>query len=62
MRDTSSRPRSSPNATKTEVVGKIIYPRQHYHFGPHRIAMYLKRCHDIQISPSGFGESSGAWT
>jgi transposase len=42
-----------PNATRTEVVGKIIYLRQHYHFGPARIAMYLKRYHDIQISNSG---------
>ncbi len=24
-----------------------------YHFGPHKIAMYLKRYHDIQISPLG---------
>jgi hypothetical protein len=40
------------------VVGKIIYVRQHYHFGPHKIAMYLKRYHDIQISPSGGGGSS----
>jgi hypothetical protein len=31
----------SPNATRTEVVGKIIYLRQHDHFGPARIAMYL---------------------
>jgi transposase InsO family protein len=35
------------------VVGKIIYLRQHYHLGPAKIAMYLKRYHDIQISPSG---------
>jgi transposase InsO family protein len=34
-------------------VGKILYLRQHYHFGPARIAMYLKRYHDIQISNSG---------
>src|SRR6266542_2475050 len=27
--------------------------RQSYHFGPHKIAMYLKRYHDIGISPSG---------
>lgn len=43
----------SPNATKAEVVGKIIYLRRSYHFGPHKIAMYLKRYHDVQISPSG---------
>ncbi len=43
----------SPNATRTEVVGKIVYLRRHYHFGPHKIAMYLKRYRDIVISPSG---------
>src|SRR5215207_6230223 len=53
LRDGSSRPHSSPNTTRTEVIGKIIYLRQTYHFGPHKIAMYLKRYHDIQISPSG---------
>jgi transposase InsO family protein len=53
LRDRSSRPQASPNATRTEVVGKIIYLRQHYHFGPAKISMYLKRYHDIQISHSG---------
>jgi len=53
LRDRSSRPHVSPNATKTEVIGKIIYLRQSYHFGPHKISMYLKRYHDIEISPSG---------
>ena len=53
LRDTSSRPHISPNATRSEVVGKIVYLREHYHFGPHKIAMYLKRYHDIQISPVG---------
>jgi transposase len=53
LRDRSHRPLVSPNATRTEVVGKIIYLRQHYHFGPAKIAMYLKRYHDIHISPSG---------
>ena len=53
LRDRSSRPRVCPNETKAEVVGKIIYLRQTYHFGPHKIAMYLKRYHDIDISPSG---------
>ena len=42
-----------PNATKTEVVGKIIYLRQHYHFGPLKISMYLKRYHDVEIGHSG---------
>src|SRR5215203_3076932 len=53
LRDRSSRPRVCPNETRTEVVGKIIYLRQHYHFGPAKIAMYLARYHDISISPSG---------
>ena len=53
LRDRSHRPLVSPNATRTEVVGKIIYLRQHDHFGPAKIAMYLKRYHDIQLSPSG---------
>jgi transposase InsO family protein len=34
-------------------VGKILYLRQHHHFGPAKIAMYLRRYHDIQISHSG---------
>ncbi len=34
LRDGSSRPLNSPGATKAEVVGKIVYLRQHYHFGP----------------------------
>ena len=53
LRDRSRRSRVSPNATKAEVVGKIVYLRQHYHFGPHKISMYLKRYHEIQVSPSG---------
>ena len=53
LRDGSSVPLHCPNATKTEVVGKILYLRQHYHFGPQKISMYLARYHDITISPSG---------
>jgi hypothetical protein len=34
LRDRSMRPQVSPNATRTEVVGKILCLRQHYHFGP----------------------------
>ncbi len=51
--DRSRRPLVSPNGTDAEVVGKIVYLRRHYHFGPHKIARYLKRYHDVQISPSG---------
>jgi transposase InsO family protein len=53
LRDRSHRPHVSPGTTRTEVVGKIIYLRQHDHFGPAKIAMYLARYHDITISPSG---------
>ena len=53
LRDGSSRPHTSPNATQPEVVGKIVYLRQTYHFGPHKIAMYLARYHDLVLSPSG---------
>jgi transposase InsO family protein len=53
LRDRSTRPHSSPNATEQEVIGKIVYLRQHYHFGPQRVAMYLKRYHDITISTCG---------
>lgn len=53
LRDGSSRPHTSPRATQAEVVGKILYLRQTYHFGPHKIAMYLERYHDLELSPSG---------
>jgi transposase len=53
LRDRSHRPQVSPNATRTEVVGKIIYLRQHDHFGPAKIAMYLRRYQQVQISSSG---------
>ena len=35
------------------MVGKILYLRQNYHFGPAKIAMYLKRYHDVSVSNSG---------
>jgi hypothetical protein len=35
------------------VVEKIIWLRQHYHFGPAKIAMYLQRYHDVAVSKSG---------
>jgi transposase InsO family protein len=53
LRDRSCRPHHSPLATSTDVVGKIVYLRQHYHFGPRKISMYLARYHDIAISSSG---------
>ncbi|MEV6340546.1 helix-turn-helix domain-containing protein [Nocardia vinacea] len=53
LRDRSRRPRTSPNATRAEVIEKIIHLRQNYHFGPEKIRMYLQRYHDIEISKSG---------
>jgi transposase InsO family protein len=53
LRDGSSRPHNIPGATKAEVVAKIVYLRQNYHFGPQKIAMYLERYHDITISQAG---------
>ena len=46
-------PTTTPHATKAEVVGKIIYLRRSYHFGPQKIAMYLRRYHDVVVSSSG---------
>jgi transposase InsO family protein len=34
------------------VVGKILYLRQHYHFGPGKIADYLRRFHQVPIAGS----------
>jgi hypothetical protein len=50
------------HATKPEAVGGIVYLRRNYHFGPHKISMYLKRYHDIQISPSGIWRILRRWT
>ena len=53
LKDRSRRPKTSPTATPTEVVGKVIYLRSNYHFGPQKISMYLARYHEITISTSG---------
>ena len=53
LRDRSRRPHHSPRTTHVDVVGKILYLRQNYHFGPGKIAMYLQRYHDVEVSPSG---------
>ena len=41
--DRARTPRRSPRATGPEVTGKILHLRQHYHFGPGKIADYLQR-------------------
>ena len=43
-------PRRSPKATPPEVVSKVLYLRQNYHFGPRKIADYLRRFHQVSIA------------
>jgi transposase len=50
LKDRSSRPHRSPRVTRAEVIEKIVWLRQQYHFGPAKIAMYLARYHDVRIS------------
>jgi transposase InsO family protein len=50
--DRSRTPHRSPRATPAAVVSKILYLRQQYHFGPTKIAHYLKRFHQISIAGS----------
>lgn len=53
LKERTRAPKSHPQATPAEVVGKIIHLRQTYHFGQAKISMYLKRDHDISVSQSG---------
>src|SRR5262245_8030553 len=46
------RPHRSPNATPAEVVSKLLYLRQTYHFGPRKISDYLKRFHGVTVAGS----------
>lgn len=50
--DRARRPNRSPRATPREVVAKILYLRQHYHFGPGKIADYLARFHHVTLARS----------
>lgn len=52
LSDRSKKPNNSPRETLKEVVGKVLYLRQNYHFGAGRVASYLKRYHQISISSS----------
>ncbi|EOD64368.1 integrase [Amycolatopsis vancoresmycina DSM 44592] len=52
LKDRSSAPLHCPTITTPEVVEKIVQLRQHYHFGPLRIEMYLRRYHDQEIGHS----------
>ncbi len=50
LADRARAPRRSPRATPADVVSKILYLRQHYHFGPGKIADYLTRFHRLSIA------------
>ena len=56
--DRARAPLHCPRATSREVIGKILYLRQQYHFGPGRIADYLRRFHQWRLpSPRYTGSS-----
>ncbi len=50
--DRARTPHRCPRATPQDVIRKILYLRQQYHFGPRRIADYLKRFHQLSIAGS----------
>jgi transposase InsO family protein len=52
LADRPRTPSGSPRATPREVVSKILYLRQQYHFGPGRIASYLRRFHQLSVARS----------
>ena len=43
-------PKSHPNQTPDEIVGKILYLRRKYHLGPVRIMWYMARYHHMRVS------------
>jgi len=50
LADRPRAPLRKPNETPPEVVSKILYLRQNYHFGPRKIGDYLKRFHRVSVS------------
>lgn len=52
LADRSRRPLRSPRAKPPEVVSKILYLRQNYHFGPGKISSYLARFHQLSVTGS----------
>jgi hypothetical protein len=52
-------PNHSPRATPREVISKILYLRQRYHFGAGRIADYLRRFHQVFCRPTISGSLLG---
>lgn len=45
-------PHRCPHETPREVVSKVLYLRQNYHFGAERISDYLKRYHRVSLAKS----------
>ena len=43
-------PRRSPTAIAPEVVSKVLYLRERYHFGPGKVASYLQRFHGVTVA------------
>jgi transposase len=52
LADRSRRPLRTPRAKPPEVVSKILYLRQNYHFGPVKISNYLARFHQLSVTGS----------
>jgi transposase len=50
--DRPRRPHRSPTAFSRDIVSKVLYLRQNYHFGPGRIADYLRRFHSVVVAIS----------
>jgi transposase InsO family protein len=50
LADRSRKPLRCPWATPPEVISKILYLRQNYHFGPRKISDYLERFHQLSVS------------
>src|SRR5437867_2004124 len=58
LRPRSRRPLTSPNATSGEVIGKIVYLRKTYHFGPRRSRCTSSVTTTSRSAPRGCGGSS----
>ena len=50
--DRDRTPHRSPRAVAAEIVSKILYLRQSYHFGAGRIRDYLRRFHQVAVAAS----------
>ncbi len=62
LRDGSSRPHTSPNATQAEVVGKVVYLRQTFTSGRTRSRCTWRATTISCSARQGYGGSSSAST